>query len=507
MDNTLHGKAKRVIMENIIPRAVPMNPNTTELLEYNQKAAMTATAAIQDQDEMEEQQELLEAQHFQLLRQNYIEQQQLQKRQHRNEVLLQERQQQTQDLTTQQKVVSPRKQGFTEIDQRPETLHKIHQFKRLQKQKENDYKRYKKSKTTAEEDGSPNAQRSTNNISRENQMISSSPSKKQSPPTKKKENYNYSWKQPISKHEKYSFAVAFDIEEIVSRAVSLLIAELKSGIYRHQDSHGDDSDNGSNENGSNVDKHKNDRNIANGEMNKLNAISVVLEQFAMEMIVPSIIASGVSEVKCISTDPAQVMKFRKQRHDRVFVSVLLNLREVMILNAEKFFSIKNNIMDDCNDDDIFRAYLCANTLILSAMQRLEPESVRESLLCQFEDAAQKYDTAHGDFASCLQRADACSLGVTPTGRELPREENIAWRISHNFTRNSHPLIQKQQLIDGFKPPSPNACYVSVVEKVASSSLEKQSPKRKYKIENESYVLEKHRTFMNRCMKAHNIEKL
>lgn len=95
----------------------------------------------------------------------------------------------------------------------------------------------------------------------------------------------------------------------------------------------------------------------------------------------------------------------------------------------------------------------------------------------------------------MKRLDSCFLGVTPNGRVLPREENIAWRVSYNFARESHPLVKRQRLGDQCVPLSPNACFVSVVEKDAL-------PKRKNKMEDEKYVLEKHREFMSRCREVH-----
>jgi hypothetical protein len=295
---------------------------------------------------------------------------------------------------------------------------------------------------------------------------------------------------PEEKEEMYALAVANDIEEVVARAVSFVTAEISTGVWSYK------GNLDTAEGGNKTDDESSLLPIK--ERSRLNEVSLALENFAIDIIIPNLVASGVAEASCGSKKAEDIVTFRKKRDTRVFISVLLNLREVLILNAGIFFP-KNGSMKD--DDSIVKVYLLSTSLIFAAMTRIEPENKRKQYSDQFKDAMIKYDNAHEEFASCLKRVDCSSIGVTPTGKIITREENIAWRVSHNFSRESHPLIKKRKLTDGnVVPPGANAAYVSVLE---HQPLNSQAVYRN-KIEDESYILKKHRELMNNCKKGHNI---
>lgn len=118
-------------------------------------------------------------------------------------------------------------------------------------------------------------------------------------------------------------------------------------------------------------------------MNKLQSIAVAIEQFSNDIIVPTLTSSGVGEVQCPSNIPAEITQFHKQRDDRVFVGALLSLREVLILNSKVIFSLDDFSHDNDGierpiptnsmaEERNFRAYLLSTSLILSALQVLEP---------------------------------------------------------------------------------------------------------------------------------------
>jgi len=318
---------------------------------------------------------------------------------------------------------------------------------------------------------------------------------------------------PEKRYEKFSIAVSHDIDEIVSRAASLVTAEIVSGIWRHTNY--TDLNHSAHNNTGKMKVEKSDGTVGlilnMHDTNKLKSFAASLEEFASKMIVPSLVSSGVGEARCDSDDPSEIAQFNKHRDDRVFVSALLNLRELLILNADEIFSLPsfryaNDGIERHNgmaiEENTFRSYLLSTSLILTGLERLGDKAAEENLLKLFRDAVKKYDSSHEEFASCLKRLDSCSLGVTPSGRVLSREENIAWRVSYNLCRESHPLIKKQKSPGGPQPPSDNACFISVIEE--RQSTRDPLSARRNKMEDESYVLEKHRGFMDRCLKAYTV---
>ena len=79
-------------------------------------------------------------------------------------------------------------------------------------------------------------------------------------------------------------------------------------------------------------------------------------------------------------------------------------------------------------------------MVLNALNRLQ-SNLHQDILNEFLRAIKLYDTAHDEFASCLERADGRCNVVLPNGAALGREENVVWRVSFNQARDSHPLIR------------------------------------------------------------------
>ena len=78
-----------------------------------------------------------------------------------------------------------------------------------------------------------------------------------------------------------------------------------------------------------------------------------------------------------------------------------------------------------------------DTLRLDALRkrRRRPPLIRQSSLFRRH--------ASDDFSTCLLPADERRHGLMPNGHPLSREENVAWRVSYNLSRKSHPLLSKR----------------------------------------------------------------
>lgn len=253
----------------------------------------------------------------------------------------------------------------------------------------------------------------------------------------------------------------------------------------------------------------------------LHAAASAIERFALEIVLPSLLSAGVGENKDGGGNPSH--------GHRVYMATLLALREVLCINAESIFFCDGEspsyhhcekevcaeqlgaragtellpgearrIIRNNREEKAFRSQLLATGVILSAIQRLDPE-VSSVLSSYFLDTVEKYDMADEEFTSCLERADGRSKCVTPDGRVMGREENVAWRVSFNRAREAHPLIRtherleaqsrkayrdaieagqplrwhdvhKQKLVRRVMVPNPNACAAYVVEKVLISPM-------------------------------------
>jgi len=253
-------------------------------------------------------------------------------------------------------------------------------------------------------------------------------------------------------------------------------------------------------------KDKTEEETKNEKVAHLCYIAAAIENFATEIIIPSLNSAGVGERN--SKDKRYDYK---ATDDRVFLSTMLSLRELLILNADSIFfdrspedkHVRSSLDPSLSPVEKRRklrhekqeiallSQIISTTVIISTFERLD-STLSKSLVEQFSAAVTKYDNADTEFSSCLERADGQALGVHPDGRMLNGGENIAWRVSFNHSRDNHPLIkaclrrkinnyigqsittniesQKEHYIAN---PSPTASFVSVVEKIPVSSIKLQ----------------------------------
>ena len=244
--------------------------------------------------------------------------------------------------------------------------------------------------------------------------------------------------QPTSVHTSLVFPTG--IEETVSKAASLVAAEIKSGCWVRRWADGlsivDTADH------IGMDRIEKLRDVA------LHTAAAALEQFAVQMMLPSFISAGVKEGHGGGTDPDS----SSGGSHRTLSGTFLALREILILNADSYFfhvglSDKDrpgtSPENDHNsvygaEEKVLRSRLLATGVLFASVNRLDEE--RERVLADLVSAIGEYDAAEDSFALYLERADGRSLGMLPNGHALGQEENIAWGVSFNAAREKHPLI-------------------------------------------------------------------
>jgi hypothetical protein len=235
---------------------------------------------------------------------------------------------------------------------------------------------------------------------------------------------------------------------------------------------------------------------------KAESAAVAVQKFAMDVVFPNVLASyaenaivdssgndsdGLSDaVICLkrnisggSTDSASSSGqdnddlLAKLLHDRIIVSVLLNLREVLIINGKQLFGIeqeaeKGQDNSDCihgepSENIAIKLKTFSTAIVLNAVDRIQDSETRLSVMELYLDAIEKYDRADEEFACCLKRLNVRALGVSPHGRILKKYENIAFRVSHNTARLGHPLISKQVTSCSITIPPSNAMFLALFE--------------------------------------------
>jgi hypothetical protein len=163
---------------------------------------------------------------------------------------------------------------------------------------------------------------------------------------------------------------------------------------------------------------------------------------------------------------------------RVLISTLIAIREMLIINSEKFFpfetpkdsSTHKESGEEATSKLISRDIACAVVQnSAKALQRKSPDiflklkvSNEDSLFDQYLEASKSYDSKGDEFQFALGRVDARAVYQTAKGSQLGERESIMARTGFNYAREHHPLIQHNDgtstgLRDDSQPV-PNVCF-------------------------------------------------
>eukprot|EP00986_Skeletonema_menzelii_P004144 scaffold1384_cov140-Skeletonema_menzelii.AAC.7 len=167
---------------------------------------------------------------------------------------------------------------------------------------------------------------------------------------------------------------------------------------------------------------------------------------------------------------------------RVLLSTLLALQEMLIINAEKFFSfegLKDSFAEKESDAEANSklTHDFARAVIQNAAKRLQrmTSDVIPNQACLFDEyleTSRRYDARGEDFQLALGRLDASATYRNAKGSKLGERESIMARTSFNFAREQHPLIREDD--QPAAHPAPNACAIFVTGKSESEKKEDTS---------------------------------
>jgi hypothetical protein len=241
--------------------------------------------------------------------------------------------------------------------------------------------------------------------------------------------------KPKSAEVEISIVIPADISEVVSLASSMTADEVRSGVYS----------------------------VSNQSQNDLEGKAALLETFAKDVILPSLLAASNA---CIDFDEDSDNDANDtdstsadSKSNRVFIASLMNLREVMAMNAASIFAFQDKSSSNGSPSETWtiQALGIATSVVAAVVQKLNDDSISTLLF----ETISGYDSSNEDFVSCLERADARTLGVTPN-RLLNSAENNAFRVSFNTARAVHPLVARYKE-DTIELPAATTAFISMVE--------------------------------------------
>lgn len=201
-------------------------------------------------------------------------------------------------------------------------------------------------------------------------------------------------------------------------------------------------------------------------------VDSAIKRFAVEVYCPLLYSSR-----------EQSMGISSYSVDRLLLSTLLALREMLVINAEKFFPFAA-LKDSCTKEEesgeeananskITRDF--ANAVVQNAAKRLQRMSTgvflkgiipnQDRLFDQYLEASKSFDSKGEDFQFALGRLGATAEYRNAKGSKLGERESIMARTSFNYAREQHPLIREDSALVGQKEAhaAPNACAVFVME--------------------------------------------
>lgn len=253
-------------------------------------------------------------------------------------------------------------------------------------------------------------------------------------------------------------------------------------------------------------------------VSRAESAAVAIQKFATSVVFPNVLAAfaensnmGCNDIrnvgsKMVTDSNASVVQdnddYALKLYGRVVVAVLLNLREVLILNGMQLFGLedddreKSQVSNDEHTEDFAIKMRCLSTaIVLNSASGVKDEKTRQRVVDLFLDAIEKYDSGNEEFISCMKRLDVRAIGITPNGKIMKRYENIAYRVSYNVARLNHHLASKHSIPYSIKIPTSNAIFVVFAEQnMKHRSIERQSDGSRKK-----HILERYREKMRKIL--------
>jgi len=132
--------------------------------------------------------------------------------------------------------------------------------------------------------------------------------------------------------------------------------------------------------------------------------------------------------------------------DRIRISTLLAIREVLIMNAEKLFSFaylnQPQPVNSVERDRTYLSHVFANAIIRNTARRIHTPSC---FLDDFVQATRNYDTKSQDFQISLARPDVRSVYILSDGRNIGQQASTLANVGFNYARVRHPLLSNSNI--------------------------------------------------------------
>ena len=160
----------------------------------------------------------------------------------------------------------------------------------------------------------------------------------------------------------------------------------------------------------------------------VNSIEEAVRRFAVEVYCPFLLSARQS-VKISSL----------LNVDRIRLSTLLAIREMLIMNGATMFTSPTL---KSLSERLYLSHVFANAIVRNTAKRLHSNAGEGStFLADFIQATHNYDARAEDFQFALTRADARSVYVHQGGKQVGPEESIVAKIGYNYARERHPLLR------------------------------------------------------------------
>ena len=133
--------------------------------------------------------------------------------------------------------------------------------------------------------------------------------------------------------------------------------------------------------------------------------------------------------------------------ERIRISTLLAIREMLIMNAETLFTfsyLNQSPTKSVERDGTYLSHVFANAIVRNTAKQLHVRYPGCCFLKEFVQAARKYDARSEEFQTSLARADVRAIYAHSDGTRVGQQESVLAKVSFNYARARHPLLSNNK---------------------------------------------------------------
>ena len=197
------------------------------------------------------------------------------------------------------------------------------------------------------------------------------------------------------------------------------------------------------------------------QMYDVSTVVLAVKRFVMEVYFPFLHSANMN------------MENSSPNYDRIQISTFIAIREMLIMNADKLFTLpktKHSSTDCAKKERFYALRVLANAIVRNAAKRLHLRHSGSPFFANFIQAAQNYDARTDDFQFSLARADARTEYSRSDEETVGRQESVLAKIGFNYARERHPLLHSTQITSedqskrlSMQYPVPSACAAFHIE--------------------------------------------